>query len=354
MNSVSLVPARAQQPDRIGFGDEIIERIPNWFTFEDFGLAARRHVAIAWSCLGVLLLADIAWMPVSRLSFAGSNWSGILNSAVAGLLALAMCLAITRRLRDQTDRVGRGLWAAANCTELLWRSGFVVVACCIVGLPFTYLATAAAWPLRDGVLVALDSQLGFNWLEMLVSLNEHSVLAALLVKAYQSTGFAFIGSVLWLSIAGRGERLAELLAILCMSLLGLCVGMLIAPAAGAFAYYQPSPAFFSHFGSDLWPFFRTFSALRNGQLAVIDFAAADGIVSFPSFHTVLGMITTYAVRDARWLLASVAVLSATMIVSTLPVGGHHLVDVLAGAVIAVAAILIARIASGNQLPDRRP
>lgn len=71
-------------------------------------------------------------------------------------------------------------------------------------------------------------------------------------------------------------------------------------------------------------------------------SALDGIVSFPSFHTVLGVIAIYAVRDTRWLLAFIVPLNATMIVSTMPVGGHHLADVLAGAGLTLAAILVVR------------
>jgi membrane-associated phospholipid phosphatase len=53
-------------------------------------------------------------------------------------------------------------------------------------------------------------------------------------------------------------------------------------------------------------------------------------------------MTTYALRDTRWLFIAVLLLNATMIVSTLPVGGHHLVDVLAGAGLTFAAILLVR------------
>jgi membrane-associated phospholipid phosphatase len=75
---------------------------------------------------------------------------------------------------------------------------------------------------------------------------------------------------------------------------------------------------------------------------VIDLSALQGVVSFPSFHTVLGVITIYALRDTRWLMILVLLLNGTMLVSTLPVGGHHLTDVLAGAGLTFGAILLVR------------
>jgi len=44
------------------------------------------------------------------------------------------------------------------------------------------------------------------------------------------------GVVIWLSVRRFGERLAEFLALLCLCSLGLAVGMLLVPAAGAFVY----------------------------------------------------------------------------------------------------------------------
>jgi membrane-associated phospholipid phosphatase len=116
------------------------------------------------------------------------------------------------------------------------------------------------------------------------------------------------------------------------------------PAAGAFAYYAPTPQMFENFSAmgEMWPFAHAFTMLRDGSLAVIDLSALAGIVSFPSFHTVLGVITAYAVRDTRRLLIPVLLVNGTMIVSTMPVGGHHLIDVVAGAGLTLGAILLVR------------
>ncbi|MBR0966786.1 phosphatase PAP2 family protein [Bradyrhizobium diazoefficiens] len=119
----------------------------------------------------------------------------------------------------------------------------------------------------------------------------------------------------------------------------------MAPAAfEAGSAFDPSPQHFSNYGlrDQMWTFGRTFNMLRDGSLSVIDLSALDGIVSFPSFHTILGILGIYAVRDVRWLLAVVPPINVTMIVATMPVGGHHLADVLAGAGLSLGAIMFVR------------
>jgi len=205
---------------------------------------------------------------------------------------------------------------------------------------FSYLATAAALPLRDALLARLDGQLGFHWPSFLKEMNDLPSLADLLVKSYQSTGPLTESVLIWLAIRGRGERLAEFLALLCLSSVGLAVGMLVLPAAGAFAYFEPAQQLFDNFktGGQMWPFLKDFNGLRDGSLTSINILSVQGVVSFPSFHTMLGVITTYALRDTRALLIPAIALNGMMIVATLPVGGHHLADVLAGAAVTGAAI----------------
>jgi hypothetical protein len=170
------------------------------------------------------------------------------------------------------------------------------------------------------------------------------LLAKLLTWAYRTTGPIAELTVVWFALHRRGERLAEFIAVLSLSAVALCGVMWIVPAAGAFAFYDPAPKLFANYAmqGDMWPFAGAFFMLRSGTLSVIDSSALQGIVSFPSFHTMLGVMTIHAVRDSRWLLISTLVLNGTMFVSTLTVGGHHLTDVLAGAGLTVAAIFVVR------------
>ncbi|TIU39739.1 MAG: hypothetical protein E5W28_04405, partial [Mesorhizobium sp.] len=82
--------------------------------------------------------------------------------------------------------------------------------------------------------------------------------------------------------------------------------------------------------------------LRSGEPFSLLVTRAEGLATFPSYHTVLGILVVYALRDLPALAWPVGVLNALMVVSTLPEGGHHLTDVLAGAAVGVTTVMFTR------------
>jgi len=315
-----------------------------WLTFSDYGSVAQRHMALAWSCALACGLADAIWLPFSRLSFAASNWLSLFQGVAYCALACVLIAVAFGRLQGDASRVGVALRTALTTTELLCRTVLVIGALLTAGATLSYIITAAELPLKDALLAEADRGLGFYWPRFLEATNSSPFLASLLTRAYQTTGLVTEFVILWLAVMRNGERLAEFLAVLGVCTVGLCIGMWLVPAAGAFAYYGPAPGLFDNYSAlgKMWTFNHTFNMLRNGTLSVVNLSALDGVVSFPSFHTMLGVMTTYAMRDSRWLIL-VFLLNATMIVATMPVGGHHLVDVLAGAGLTLGAILLVRL-----------
>jgi membrane-associated phospholipid phosphatase len=315
-----------------------------WLMFSDAGPAAQRHMAIAWSCVLGCALADAVWLPRSRLSLAVSNWTDLLHALLCCALASAFVAVVSRRLRSDGSRLASVLRRTLLMAELLWRATLPMAALLAAGAILSYLITAANLPLRDSLLAGFDQALGFDWPGFLAATNSDPWLAKLLTSAYQTTGPVAELAIVWLALRRRGERLAEFIAVLSVSTVALCVVMWILPAAGAFAFYQPAPKLYGNYAAqaEMWPFAHAFFTLRSGALSVIDSSALQGIVSFPSFHTMLGIMSIYAVRDTRWLMIPVLLLNSTMFVSTLTVGGHHLADVVAGAGLTIAAILLLR------------
>jgi len=326
---MSTVTARTENKFEIG----------QWLLLSDYGEPARRHMAVSWACVAVLATVVSIWLPLSALSLDQAAWWELAYFLTYGAGAYIFYLVISNRLGKSEDRVAIFLRAALKRVALLFRACLLISAIGTTGLIFTYLATAAALPLQDGFLAGLDSHLGFHWPSFLATVNDRPFLANLLETAYGSTAALTEGVVLWLTIRARGERLAEFLALLCLSSLGLAVGMVLLPAAGAFVYFEPAPALFDHFaaGREMWPFLDAFNSLRDGSLTRIDVSSIQGVVTFPSFHTMLGIITIYGLRDTRALVIPAVMLNATMMVATLPVGGHYVADTLAGAAISIAA-----------------
>ncbi len=322
----------------------LTSRLEPWFTFSDYGSQADRSMRLAWASIGCFVLIDLIWLPASPLLFASSNWDLILRAGLPVVVIFPTLVIITHRLRDKTDRVGKFLRETTKRVELLWRALLPMSVLTLSAGTFTYLATSAAHPLGDAWLATMDRQLGFDWMGLLTFANSNPALSWMLVKAYHSTGIVLAGVFVWLTLTVRAERLAETIAIFCLSSLGVGIGMLLIPAAGAYTYYNPPHELFSNFSADagMWHY-KLFMTLRTDASPVIDLAKPEGLVTFPSFHTVLGIITTYALRDTRWIAIPALLLNGTMILATLPEGGHHLVDVIAGGAIAVISIAVVRL-----------
>jgi membrane-associated phospholipid phosphatase len=306
-------------------------------------MQGRTHTTIAWAVIFVLLVIDLIWFPLSRLTFAPSSTLRLEWNALAVAVLAYVPVGIRYWLRADSSPASRFTAAAADGMSLLVYAGAFVIVMGILGTTFSYLSVSLALPLRDAELAAIDRALGFDWPEFLTMTNAHPVVAQMLRAAYRSSGPQLVLLLIFLSATRRRNRLVEFLAIFAMSLLMTMVGMTLVPAEGAYAFFAPMPAQFSNFGLDsgMWHH-ATFVALRTQAAPVLDFAAPQGLVTFPSFHTILAIITAYAVRDVRYLAVPTAALNLLVIVSTLPEGGHYLVDLFAGGLIAVFAIFVVR------------
>ena len=289
------------------------------------------------------MVVDLVWLPVSSLQFANSNLWIIGQSWVVIGLAFGMLRLALYRLRGDQSSLGSTLRGAANGGDLLVHVAAFSVVWGIAGGTFMYLATSAALPLQDARLATLDQILGFDWLGFLILANSSRVVSWVLVAAYHSALPQLVLLYLLLCFGGRERRLAEFITLSSITSVAVGALMVLVPAAGAYAHYHPQRELFDGFSADagMWHY-ETFVMLRTQATSVLDIGKMEGLVTFPSFHTVLAIITVYAVRGMRFVAVPAAILNGIVIVSTLPEGGHFLVDVLAGAIVAVLGIALVR------------
>lgn len=328
-----------------------------WLLLDAYGPRARRYMTIAWAGLACLVAVDALWLWFSHLSFAPTNLDSVAQLVVYMALGFGFCGLIAHRLADETHPVGVGLREIARRMELFCIGATVfsllavaVIACCCLG-------AGAALPLQDARLAQIDRAMGFDWVGFVGFVNSSTLASWLLVKAYQSTPYMLGWTMLWFCLSGQGERLAEFLAISCLTSIGIMIGMMVLPAAGAYAYYDIPLAAYDKIGagSGMWHH-DLLMALRTGKVTVIDFNTpnANCLVTFPSGHTVLAIIMTYALRGSPWTLIPALLVNGTMLVSTIPHGGHHLFDLVVGVAIAVCAIVLVRVPLGVRTTGLQP
>jgi membrane-associated phospholipid phosphatase len=304
-----------------------------------------RHLItpLSWWSLGVFAVVDVIWLAISPLTFVPSHpWMFAQAVLPIGLNLCVYPLTLSC-LKGDSSRIASALRGGSYGVDVLARAGAFTVCWGIAGGTYMYLATSAALPLLDTRLAALDEALGFDWLAFLAFANSSPMVSWALVTAYHSALPQMLALYLLLAFSGRERRLGEFLALMSITWVAVGALMLIVPAAGAYAHFRPPLELFDGFSANagMWHY-ETLMRLREQAAPVVEFSQMVGLVTFPSFHTVLAIITAYSFRGIRFFAWPAAVLNAVVIVSTLPEGGHYLVDVIAGVVIAVIGILLVR------------
>jgi membrane-associated phospholipid phosphatase len=232
------------------------------------------------------------------------------------------------------------------------------------------LGTHAA--LIDGALVRLDAAMGINVASIVIWLSNYPNIVSALRFFYESSTALVFLSAIALAVTNQHERLW----VYCLSLIGaaLVCALLssVVPAIGAFTTFGIPADVLARMprGAGVY-FVDALEAYRNGDVRTIDVAhMTAGVVNFPSFHAVMAFAAIYAFRTIRFCAWPAYLWNAIVIVSTIPIGGHYVTDLIAGAFVWSALAMIGHLAKASSrdvgvieaksrleawlVPDRRP
>jgi hypothetical protein len=259
-----------------------------------------------------LLAVDLVWGAHSGLSVSDWRWP-----ALAVCLLLALSWGYRRRSRRLAESAA--LWIGFSTT----------------GCVLTYLGATFALPLQDQALAAFDRALGFEWLAWHETLLAWPVLHRVLWLAYSSLMLQIVFVVLFLPAVGLARRGTELLLLAALTLL------LTLLLAALWLALGPFPTLGAAAG-DPMEYLPDLLALRAGGPWHFSLPAMQGIITMPSYHTVLAILFADACRGTGLVGWGIAGLNALMLLSIPPIGGHYLIDMLAGAAIGLLCILALR------------
>lgn len=279
------------------------------------------------------------------------------------LLLLASCLlaaALALLLRIRIDPTGSSAvtWAVAAmllASRIWWDSrgqhaladasgtiGVVSLAGMSCGA-IAMLELRFGFPIRDALLRAADLAMGVDGdalVELLASRLRWTFW--IMAPAYNFTIPIFFVSLVLQSL--RGDRVEAWRAALCFAgtLLTTCLIAAFVPAKGLGVW--ESPGLLAQLPEQamrtFWPHFDEF---YFGAHPVLRLQVIDGVISFPSFHAVVGFLTAAMWRKNRWTLLLAGTYLAVMLLATLPGGGHYVTDLIAGLCVWVAWFGISRI-----------
>lgn len=275
--------------------------------------------ALLFSALGALwIVANVDLVP---------DWSRALVAVMASVLTLGYCTIRFRPLIATT----LGFVFALQLGSLFGAAtGYLVY------------SAGAEFPLIDAKLYAIDRALGFDWEAMLRWSADYPALVKLTRVAYDQAGTQIAFIFLTLLVVRQNDRLMKLVTAQFLALVIVHVVAIFLPAVGAYGYLGLTAA--DHPGMALTSEGHTVvqvMQLRTGELFDLSQVQMMGLITFPSFHTVLAVQSGWAfwqVRVLRWPAVGFNIL---VWMGTLLHGSHHLIDTVAGAGVAACCIYVA-------------
>jgi len=194
--------------------------------------------------------------------------------------------------------------------------------------PAQYLAVALNQPLADPWLARADAFLRISVPDAVAWTSTHPQLVSILVFSYYSLAPQFIAPMVVLGLYYRDrDALWEYVFNFHVCLILTLIGLALFPAMCAFSYYGFESLI------DQTRFIRHFDALRAGTFKVLQLRELEGLITFPSFHVAGGFMVTWAFRHYRRMFAALFVLNTLMIASTVLLGPHYAVDIIASAIV---------------------
>ena len=208
----------------------------------------------------------------------------------------------------------------------------------------SYVAAYFGLSSKEVFFANLDYLIQFNWLDHYNIVNSHTFIKHLLYYSYLSLMPQYVVALAMLHFFTTGVWLRIFInSFAILAIITLIISALL-PAVEADVFFGITEAVKN---GDVWSVKNLLQAehflnLNNKTMTVIPISNMQGIVSFPSFHTVVGLILVMCFSQVKWLRFPFLALNTLLIAATPSIGGHYLVDTLAGMVIALigmAAIL---------------
>ncbi len=305
-------------------------------------LPAERFVLLITFVLVALDAMLIAYKGVSI------DVPGYLKAAMTGVMAIS----IGQFYRFKRENTGIAL--ATTSAGL-----FIVFS--LAGSVFNYLLLPIQMPRVDWFFQRTDAALGFDWTAFVTWASNWPLFGQALRIVYFSSVPQLIIAILILGFARQGEALHRFL------ITGI-IGVLI-----TFGTWAMFPSFGASSISVLPDAVQAAMPIAvntayGAELVRLSIEGTNyispenvlGLIGFPSFHTVMAMMSVVFLGHFKWLRPLLYGVNALMVPAIIIQGGHHLSDMIAGGLVFAIAFYMsghfmrAIAASGEPAASRVP
>jgi PAP2 superfamily len=199
-----------------------------------------------------------------------------------------------------------------------------------------YIVLRSPIEFQDQLLARMDRTLGIEVPAILLALESFPECKWFLHQCYDTLLIFITIAIIVPPFLGHMQRAKEyMVSGIAAALIAYPIFALL-PALGPWAYYQ-YPGSAEQQAVD-----GVMVTLKGPEPYVLNYLQIEGLITFPSFHTVLAILAAYALWPIRLLRWPAVLLAGLISISTLTTGWHYLADVISGVLVALAACLVAR------------
>ncbi len=206
-----------------------------------------------------------------------------------------------------------------------------------------YAGLAAHRPLYDARLADIDTMFGVDWTAYVAAIKADPTIGAILTGAYESSLLQLPCAIAILAFSQNLARLDEFTLAFMIAAVATVAVWTAFPNIGEmqWLYAQGAPALPFSLAISREEALRVFALWRDGA-GEVRFEDLTGLIGAPSFHTVMALLTLRALWGVRWIAAPALALNALVLAAVPADGGHHFVDMAAGALVTAFAVLAAK------------
>lgn len=196
-------------------------------------------------------------------------------------------------------------------------------------------------PVADPLLARGDSLIGFDVAKVSAFVATQPALSSLFDMAYNASGPLCVAAVGWNLLRKDRLLLWQVVATLVVAMQITALVSVLFPAQGASVWLGLDALQGNGlpYGAGTYSV-AEFAHFYSGSESLVRREDMNGIVCFPSFHTVmaLAILQGFANSRLKWVALP---WSALTIVSTVPMGGHYVIDLGGGVLVWIASCWLA-------------
>lgn len=235
---------------------------------------------------------------------------------------------------------GRGMARIATVLEACTLFYTICITLCLM----TFIAGTSHRAFFDAPLAHADRIIlpAFDWPGAMLSFSRSGLPVRIANRVYESINWQPQFLIVTLALVSTHHRVWHFLLSWITTLCIVVVIFALYPVLGAYDHFGIAAASVPNMLDPTpWNQPVLLEGLRSGSLRLISLGTLDGIVNFPSFHAGAAVLLAYgfwSIPAMRWPFVA---LNALMFASAVPIGGHYIVDLLAGVITAAIGIAAA-------------